>query len=434
MLQLAVLRYLLLPLYAKWWIAQTSSRIFAYLLFLYVMQMLNWTIYSYNVNRSHAKLNDSDTCDARDGGGGSISSSSSTKSSSTVANDFISITDLLVPMSLGLLLSLIHSQIVATASSNLITADKLNKCQFQQQRKRRERKKRRKSTRSRSASDATKSRINGNAGLCEDRSSGGDGDGDGGGAESFEINAQQESPFPSSGLYTSTVEKINAQQSSHHRRLSGQSLQQQQKINEVSDSNYSPPPASSLASTSLSSSSLHQRKRNVNWRSPIKSNYTVSSMMDMRNAIIVSSDVQEINGETAAHGDDDGFESLNGKSSSGEEMTIALSNSSSNNNNNNNCSSSNTSNNNVNDEPTARTTNNNKSSCSTSSSSNKQQQYVNSAYPMGTFGDNNDDADADDDVNNNSDDNDDLINGTNEMSENVSAKRIYLCDNTLEVH
>lgn len=330
-IRLAVVRYLLLPLYAKWWVAQTSSRIFAFLLFLYVMQMLNWAIYSYNVNKPQINANDSDTCSAN--------APNDDKSST---NDFISVTDLVVPMSLSLLLSLIHSQIVATsASSNLTAADKRSKGPIQQHRKKRERKKRRKSTRSRSslnvlASDASKSRANS---LTEEKDA---------------------------------IEQINVQMI---RRLSGQ------PVNEASDSNCSPP---------------RLRKRNVNWRSPIKSNYSLSD--DRRNepstpeqddddddelAHIRDIHLPANTNQTNGPADDDGFESLNGKSSSGEEMSAL---------------------NNVQaidlmaeNETTQR---------------NNQQQYANSAYLMGAFDDNDDN-----DVNNNSDN--DRINGTDGITENV---------------
>lgn len=46
-----MLRYLLLPLYAQWWVKQTSPNTFGLLLFLYITQMINWAIYTYNVNR-----------------------------------------------------------------------------------------------------------------------------------------------------------------------------------------------------------------------------------------------------------------------------------------------------------------------------------------------------------------------------------------------
>lgn len=148
-LRLAVVRYLLLPLYAKWWVAQTSSRVFAFLLFLYLMQMINWAIYSYNLNKipqpQPQSNNDSDTCidpafkTTANGGGGGDSGPGS--------NDFISITELIMPMCLSLMLSVIHSQIVATSSNNLSTADKHKKSPIHQHRKKRERRKRRKSVR-----------------------------------------------------------------------------------------------------------------------------------------------------------------------------------------------------------------------------------------------------------------------------------------------
>ena len=50
-LRLAILRYFFIPLYAKWWSEQTSPKVFGVLLFLYLLQMFNWAVYSYNVNR-----------------------------------------------------------------------------------------------------------------------------------------------------------------------------------------------------------------------------------------------------------------------------------------------------------------------------------------------------------------------------------------------
>lgn len=51
-LRLAVLRLFLLPVYAKWWVEQTSPKIFIFLLALYVLQLFNWSIYSYNIHRT----------------------------------------------------------------------------------------------------------------------------------------------------------------------------------------------------------------------------------------------------------------------------------------------------------------------------------------------------------------------------------------------
>lgn len=49
-LKLSVLRFVLLPIYARWWVEQTSPRIFSTLLLLYLMQMFNCAVYSYNVH------------------------------------------------------------------------------------------------------------------------------------------------------------------------------------------------------------------------------------------------------------------------------------------------------------------------------------------------------------------------------------------------
>ncbi|GAB0086776.1 Protein phtf [Sergentomyia squamirostris] len=88
-IRLAILRLLFLPLYAKWWVEQTSPRVFAFLLGLYLMQMFSWGVYSFNVNH-------------KDHFG---------------TEHIVHTTELIVTMALSLMLSVIHSQIVATASS-----------------------------------------------------------------------------------------------------------------------------------------------------------------------------------------------------------------------------------------------------------------------------------------------------------------------------
>ncbi|XP_031641135.1 putative homeodomain transcription factor [Contarinia nasturtii] len=251
-LQLAVIRYLLLPLYAKWWVAQTSSKIFAFLFFLYVMQMLNWAIYSYNVNKSQSKLNESNTYNANN------------QDDRISTNDFISITDLFVPMTLSLVLSLIHSQIVATSSTNLSKSDKLNKNPFQHNRKKRERKKRRKSTRSRSTVNTLETKLR------------------------------------TSNLFDEKVEiESNVQITC---RLSDEQQQQQQEEGEEQPQHQQ-------------NEENCIRKRNVNWCSPIKSNSSEPTNRNVKNDA-----VDNRNGNEPIGADDDGFESLNGKSSSGEEM------------------------------------------------------------------------------------------------------------------
>ncbi|XP_065090663.1 protein phtf isoform X3 [Ochlerotatus camptorhynchus] len=108
---LAALRLILLPIYAKWWVQQTSPRVFVLLLTLYLLQMINLGIYSYNVNKTDADQEE----------------------------HIVSISDFLIPMALSLLLSVIHSQIVATASNNNSLCLKMKKCHSHSTLKKRER-------------------------------------------------------------------------------------------------------------------------------------------------------------------------------------------------------------------------------------------------------------------------------------------------------
>ncbi|KFB35122.1 hypothetical protein ZHAS_00001027 [Anopheles sinensis] len=98
-LYLAALRFLLLPVYARWWVQQTSPGVFLLLLTLYLLQMLNLGIYSYRV-RSIVATNDAEgTC-------------------ADQLDHIVTMSDFLIPLALSLLLSVIHSQIVATASNS----------------------------------------------------------------------------------------------------------------------------------------------------------------------------------------------------------------------------------------------------------------------------------------------------------------------------
>lgn len=47
--RLSICRFFLLPLYSKWWIQQTSTRIFGVLLMLYFLQLVTLALYSYNI-------------------------------------------------------------------------------------------------------------------------------------------------------------------------------------------------------------------------------------------------------------------------------------------------------------------------------------------------------------------------------------------------
>ncbi|XP_055837141.1 protein phtf isoform X2 [Episyrphus balteatus] len=93
-IRLAILRYFLLPVYAKWWVRQTSHKVFGLLLFLYVTQMISWAVYTFKILH---RL-DSDV------------------------EHIVSISELLIPMALSLILSFIHSQIVATSSGSSVSS------------------------------------------------------------------------------------------------------------------------------------------------------------------------------------------------------------------------------------------------------------------------------------------------------------------------
>lgn len=43
--RMATLRWLLMPLYANWWMRQTSGRFFSIILILYIVQMVNIVLY-----------------------------------------------------------------------------------------------------------------------------------------------------------------------------------------------------------------------------------------------------------------------------------------------------------------------------------------------------------------------------------------------------
>ncbi|XP_066262455.1 protein phtf isoform X2 [Euwallacea similis] len=84
--RMATSRWLFMPFYAKWWMRQTSAKFFTFILFLYLVQMLNIVSYFYIYTSS---------------------------SQSVIEN--ISCMEVVVPIIMAWLLSLVHSQIVATS-------------------------------------------------------------------------------------------------------------------------------------------------------------------------------------------------------------------------------------------------------------------------------------------------------------------------------
>ncbi|EZA58100.1 hypothetical protein DMN91_006406 [Ooceraea biroi] len=89
---LAFQRLLLLPLYKKWWIQQTSDRIFVLFLLLYSLQVVNIILYYVNANRE----NEVET---------------------------VSMSEVLVPIIMMFILCTVHSHIVSTHSGPAMTCN-----------------------------------------------------------------------------------------------------------------------------------------------------------------------------------------------------------------------------------------------------------------------------------------------------------------------
>lgn len=239
--------------------------------------MFNLTVFSYNIYRI---VPDTITC----------SIDSDENNDETTSDYLVSITDFLVPISLSLILSLMHSQIVATAS-NAVGASKQHKRLtdiMKPNRKKCERRLRRKSSRTRSS-------LN------------------------FPVDNNKSLPFilPKSCLTTNHPIKQMEDTSLTDYSITSTSIDQ------------SPTPIVKKLVRTDSNNEETLRKRNVNWDSPIKRNVVLESRQndqesepdaedDVRNSVAPS-----VSRPFGNHhgGDDDGFESLNGKSSSGEEMT-----------------------------------------------------------------------------------------------------------------
>ncbi|XP_067631571.1 protein phtf isoform X2 [Eurosta solidaginis] len=115
-IRLAILRYFFLPVFAQWWVRQTSPNTFGLLLLMYITQMVTWAVYTFNVHRFGvyvsvtSSLTDVNLTRRNSTG---ITEDDGSKEISEEEH-VVFLADLIIPMVLGLLLSFIHSQIVAT--------------------------------------------------------------------------------------------------------------------------------------------------------------------------------------------------------------------------------------------------------------------------------------------------------------------------------
>lgn len=116
-IRLAILRYVLLPLYAQWWVKQTTPNAFGFILVLYLTQLLNWAIFVLHTSRlvplGYDNTSNSSLFAGRPAGDGEELTGDRTADKQAEEHaDLLSA--LLIPCALSLLISLIHSQIVAT--------------------------------------------------------------------------------------------------------------------------------------------------------------------------------------------------------------------------------------------------------------------------------------------------------------------------------
>lgn len=108
-IRLAILRYVLLPLYAQWWVKQTSPNAFGFILVLYLTQLVNWAIYVLHSNsRVEPLVYDKPL------NGTLIQDGTAAEDADKQEEHADLLSALLIPCALSLLISLIHSQIVAT--------------------------------------------------------------------------------------------------------------------------------------------------------------------------------------------------------------------------------------------------------------------------------------------------------------------------------
>ncbi|XP_053684945.1 protein phtf isoform X2 [Sabethes cyaneus] len=325
---LAALRLLFLPVYAKWWVQQTSPKVFILLLTLYLLQMINLGIYSYNVN----------------------------KAGSNQEEHIVSITDFLIPLALSLLLSVIHSQIVATASNSGSLCHELKNCHLHSATKKRERVRKRRRARATfgAGTDAATSkcthddrnlqktkniytavsksptgsprRTTQKQGACSTSSS------TSSEALKYQPTNRTEPPVPhvntdkvmtnieesviisSKQNNTKVITQEDGRKSHSGKYQPGQNIYvtEQSACSNPDSQTTSAFDANVVKATSKNETSPQSepgcslRRRNVNWDPHTRENCRTSNGTNNRNDIPV---------------DDDGFESLNGKSSGGEDSS-----------------------------------------------------------------------------------------------------------------
>ncbi|XP_017016550.1 protein phtf [Drosophila kikkawai] len=341
-IRLAILRYVLLPLYAQWWVKQTSPNAFGFILVLYLTQLVNWAIYVLHSNSPTEPLLYDKPLN-----GTLLQAGTAGDDADKQEEHADLLSALLIPCALSLLISLIHSQIVATNTATGGTGGKNKLRRFSMTSSigdkatvREHRLRRRKKFVSRTRQpDAEPNSSNISIPARRNASSSG-----------LEVLSRpviqtpttiascvvQPDPILAATPPRPVVVKRNSSEetyitttaiSSHHRPQATPSADGEPKGFDLSRQTVGPNAAAASAATPES-----PKKRNVNWHTPIqiyatyeRSDQPSSSQSGREEDQIEAIVDEQIRALKPSYqtrrniGEDDGFESLNGKSSSGED-------------------------------------------------------------------------------------------------------------------
>ncbi|TDG50163.1 hypothetical protein AWZ03_003379 [Drosophila navojoa] len=323
-IRLAILRYLLLPLYAQWWVKQTTPNAFGFILCLYITQLVNWAVYIMHSNRLVPLVfvqETNATTPTVDGDTATAAAVDQQQQQQNAEENADLLSALLIPCALSLLISLIHSQIVATntAPGGVSSKSKLRRFSipaFGGDKSNLPRVRRRKKFVRLRQAESDNSQTNSNHALSTRRSK----------LPPLSTEASPDlkpctcNPVPSEETFPTTT-AITILHQHHHNRQAAAAAADSTTLNE---------PLYDLrqVANAAASDSPH-KKRNVNWHTPIQiyatfdQNELPSSSIELNkssgpapNGARLEPNYRPTN---RSIGEDDGFESLNNKSSSGED-------------------------------------------------------------------------------------------------------------------
>ncbi|XP_033155834.1 putative homeodomain transcription factor [Drosophila mauritiana] len=329
-IRLAILRYVLLPLYAQWWVKQTTPNAFGFILVLYLTQLTNWAIYVLHSSRIvplvYEKPPNGTLLEAE--ADGDVSDKDADKESEEHA---ALLSALLIPCALSLLISLIHSQIVATNTASGVSGgsskNKLRRisasCLSDKAATRENRVRRRKKFVRVRQVEADLSQASSNISLPRRIAT-----------SAIEVLPRPVTPLPSPSVTCATVPEPTTPATPSPSVIK-RSSNEETYLTTTAISPLSQPLAATDTCYDLSrkaggAAPESPKKRNVNWHTPIQIYATYelgdepcsSRKVAAESAVSVGESVCSVKPAYQTRrniGEDDGFESLNGKSSSGED-------------------------------------------------------------------------------------------------------------------